>query len=426
MEKMNSKERVLAAINHRQSDKVPIDIGAAHNTGISVCALMRLRDALGLPKKDIPIYETMQMLGEVDDDVRRVLGGDVIGLNNKYDFLGVPFDGDNQLFIMPDGTRTLINSKHKVRSEQDGRTYLYPQGNDSFGASVLMPKGGYFFDNIDRSPPFDEDHLSPIKDYEDSFPVMDDDEARYYETQAKRLATETEYAVLGVFGRGSLGDPSILPGASSLNPQGIRRYEDWIMAQLLYPEYIHEVFKMHTQSAIRNLEIYRQAVGDKIQIVVISGTDFGTQGGPIMSINTFRDLYKPYYKKMNDWVHQNTNWKTFYHSCGAIADYLDDFVEMGVDIINPVQLSANGMDGLMLKEKYGDRIVFWGGGVNTQKTLAGRSLDEIEKEVKERLDVFSPGGGYVFATIHNIVGNVPAENIKTVFKTAKEYQLKEF
>jgi len=421
---MTSKERVIEAINHRQPDKTPIDIGAAHNTGISVCALARLREALGLAKKDIPIFETMQMLGEVDDDVRRMLGGDVIGLNNKYDFLGVPFDGKKKMFIMPDGTCALINEKHQVRKDPDGRTFMYPQGNASVDASVIMPEGGYFFDNIDRSPPYDEDNLTPSEDYKDSFSIMDDDEARYYESQAKRLATETEYAVLGVFGRGSLGDPSTLPGASILKPQGIRRYQDWVMAQLLYPEYIHEVFEMQTLSTIKNLEIYHQAVGDNVQIIVISGTDFGTQAAPIMSMDTFRELYKPYYKRINDWVHKNTNWKTFYHSCGAIMSYLDDFVEMGVDIVNPVQLSATGMNGPELKEKYKNKLVFWGGGVNTQQTLTEGSLEEIEKEVKERLDIFSHGGGYVFATIHNIMGDVPAENIKAVFKAANEYQIK--
>lgn len=418
---MTSRERVIAAIHHRQPDKVPIDIGAAHNTGISVCALARLRKYLGLPDKDIPIYETMQMLGTVDDEVRRMLGGDVVGLNNKYDFLGVPFVGGQQLFVMPDGTRTLINAAHKLRRDADGRIFMYPQGNDSVPPSIMMPEGGYFFDNIDRSPPFDEDDLTPAEDYRDSFSVMDDDEARYYETEAKRLATETDCAVMGVFGRGSIGDPSNLPGANLLQPKGIRKYEDWVMAQLLYPEYIHEVFEIWTESTIKNLEVYHQAVGDNIQIAVISGTDFGTQAGPMMALDTFRNLYKPYYKRMNDWVHKHTNWKTFFHSCGAISTYLDDFVEMGVDIINPVQLSAVGMDGPTLKEKYGDKLVFWGGGVNTQETLPNGTPDEVAAEVLERLKIFSPGGGYVFATIHNIMGNVPAENIETVYRVARQF-----
>lgn len=418
---MTSRERVIAAINHRQPDKVPVDIGAAHNTGISACALARVREALGLPKKDIPIYETMQMLGEVDDDVRRLLGGDVVGLNNYYDFLGVPFAGERQLFVMPDGTRTRISARHRVKHSPDGRTLMYPQGDDTAEPSIMMPEGGYFFDNIDRSPPYDEDNLTPVEDYKESFTVMGDGEARHYEAEARRLATETEYAVMGVFGRGSIGDPSTLPGASLRRPQGIRKYEDWVMAHLLYPEYIHEVFEMQTEVTLKNLEICRQAVGDNIQIIVISGTDFGTQAGPMMSLDTFRELYKPYYARMNDWVHKNTNWKTFFHSCGAVTSYLDDFVEMGVDILNPVQLSAAGMDGPMLKERYGDKLVFWGGGVNTQETLPNGTPEEVAAEVLERLKIFSPGGGYVFATIHNIMGNVPAENILAVYDAVRRF-----
>lgn len=422
MAKMTSKERVLAAINHRQPDRVPIDIGSAHNTGISISAMARLRKYYGLPEKDYPIYELMQMLGEVDDDLRRILGGDVIGLNNRDDMLGIPIHGEKQVFLMPDGTRTLINARHKVDRRSDGRTYLYPQGNNTVEASFMMPDGGYFFDNIERSPEYDEDNLTPLEDFKDSFPIMDDEEARYYEAEAKRLATETDYAVLGVFGKGGIGDPSGLPGPSLLHPRGIRSYEDWVMAQLLNPEYIHEVFNLQTESTLKNLEIYHQAVGDNIQICVISGTDFGSQSGPMMSKETFQTLYKPYYKRMNDWVHQNTNWKTFYHCCGAISTLLDDFVEMGVDILNPVQLSASGMDGRMLKEKYGEKLVFWGGGVNTQETLPDGSPEEIAAEVKERLGIFSPNGGYVFATIHNIMGNVPAENIDAAYRAVRNYR----
>lgn len=422
--KMSSKERVLAAINHQEADRVPIDIGAANNTGISVSALARLRKFYGLPDKDLPIYELMQLLGEVDEEMRQILGSDVIGLRNRNDVLGLPIDAPQQLFVMPDGTRSLINAKHKIKKTPDGKTYLYPKGDDTAQASFMMPEGGYFFDNIDRTPDFDEDNLTPLEDFKDSFPIMDDEEARYYEKEAKRLAEETDYAVLGVFGKGAIGDPSDIPGAALYAPQGIRRYEDWVMAQLLYPDYIHEVFELQTQNFIKNAEIYHQAVGGNIQICVVSGTDFGSQTGPMMSLDTFQTLYKPYYKRMNDWVHQNTNWKTFFHSCGAISTLLDDFVEMGVDILNPVQLSASGMDAQMLKDKYGKKLVFWGGGVNTQETLPNGSLEEIEAEVKERLKIFSPGGGFVFATIHNIMGNVPAENIDRVYKTVREFKLK--
>lgn len=149
-------------------------------------------------------------------------------------------------------------------------------------------------------------------------------------------------------------------GSVFMYPQGIRRFDEWLMAHMLFPEYIQEVFEMQTEVMLKNLEIYRQAVGSRIQIVWISGTDFGTQNGEFFSVDIFRKLYKPYYKRVNDWVHQNTSWKTFYHCCGSIVNYLDDFVDMGVDILNPVQVSAKGMDPHMLKDRYGGKLVFWG------------------------------------------------------------------
>lgn len=419
---MTSKERVLAAIQHREADRVPIDIGAANNTGINASALYKLRAYLGLPQKEIEIYETMQMLGRVDEDVRRALGGDVVGLPEPMDFIGVPLQGEAQTFIMPDGTPTRIHKQHQYDRRSDGSIVFYPQGDRSAKPSALMPEGGYFFDSLDRSPGFDEDDLTPEEDFKDAFTDYTEAQLRDLEKEAKRLNGETGCAVMGLFGRGAIGDPSPLPGPGELSPKGIRNFQDWSMAQILYPEYCTAVFEMQTQSAIRNLELYHQAVGDNIQIVVISGTDFGTQAGPMISSEMFRELYKPYYTRMNDWVHQNTKWKTFYHSCGAVADFLDDFVEMGVDILNPVQLSAKGMDAKMLKEKYGDKLVFWGGGVDTQDMLPNGTPAEIAAQVTQRLDILARGGGYVFNTIHNIMGNVKPENIMAAFDAAKHWQ----
>ncbi|NCB00313.1 MAG: methyltransferase, partial [Clostridia bacterium] len=193
------------------------------------------------------------------------------------------------------------------------------------------------------------------------------------------------------------------------------------MAQLLYPEYVSAVFEYQTEVMLKNLEIYKQAMGDRIQIVWISGTDFGTQNAGFFSTDIFKELYKPYYKKMNDWVHQNTSWKTFYHTCGSVVSFLDDFVEMGMDIINPVQLSATGMDARMLKDKYGDKLTFWGGGVDTQEVLPRGTPEQVKAQVKERLEILSKGGGYVFNTIHNIVGNTPVENIAAAFEAVQEF-----
>lgn len=418
---MTSRERVLKSLNHEQPDKVPIDLGSTYNSGISACALYRLRQHYGMEVHPIDIYEPMQMLGTVEQDIRDRLDIDVIGLNCARDCTGVPSHGAKQPFTMPDGTPVLISAEHSYKVEENGRTYLYPQGNDQYEASLLMPEGGYFFDAINRSPGYDEDNLTPEEDFKDDFKVMSDEDANWYAENAKLLRDTTDYAVFACFGMGGIGDPSNIPGVAVANPKGIRSYQDWCMAQLLYPEYIEAVFEMQTENCIKNLEIYKQAVGDNIDVINISGTDFGTQVGPIMSLDTFRELYKPYFKRMNDWVHNNTNWKTHYHCCGAIETFIEDFIDMGVDVLNPVQLSAAGMDARQLKDKYGSRITFWGGGVDTQGLLPTGTPEQVKEQVKERLDILARDGGYVFNTIHNIVGNVPEENIAACFEAAREF-----
>jgi uroporphyrinogen-III decarboxylase len=284
-----------------------------------------------------------------------------------------------------------------------------------------MPIGGSFFDNIDRSGDFDEDNLTPLEDFAESFSVINDDDARYYEIKSKQLFEETQFAVVGNLGGGGLGDAALISGPYQTNPKGIRRMDDWLAAHILYPDYIKTVFEMQTEIMIKNLEIYKQAVGNRIQIIWISGTDFGTNKSEFIRPELFRELYKPFYTKINQWVHNNTDWKTFYHTCGSIVKILPDIIEMGVDIINPVQVSANGMDAKMLKEKFGSDLVFWGGGSNNQTTLTFGTPEQVENEVLERLTIFSKNGGYVFNTIHNILENTPIENVKAVINAYKKF-----
>lgn len=417
---MTSRQRILETINHRQPDRVPVDLGATGQTGMNASTLYRLRAALGLEEHPIEISEIFQLLGKVDPDMMQYAGADVIGLNNPSNMFGVP-DGPLKPFRMPDGTPTLIAQGNEYDVAEDGSVYMYPQGNRSVGPSGHMPAGGSFFDNINRAPEFDEDDLTPAEDFKDDFGILDDATARYLEEKSKALYEGTDYAIIGNLGGAGLGDSAMVPGPHVLAPKGIRKFDDWLMAHMLYPEYIQEVFEMQTQTMLKNLEIYRQAVGDRIQIVWISGTDFGTQNGEFFRPEVFRELYKPYYQRINDWVHQNTPWKTFYHCCGSIVNYLDDFVEMGVDILNPVQLSARGMDAHMLKEKYGDKLVFWGGGVDTQQTLPFGTPEQVRQQVKERLEILSKGGGYVFAPIHNVVAKTPVENLIAMYEAVKEF-----
>lgn len=417
---MTSRERVIAALNHQEPDYVPMDLGSCGQTGMNASTLYKLRKAYGLDEHPIKIVEPMQMLGEIELDLMEKIHGDVVPLWNKGNIFGCSNKRLTKPWTMPDGTPTLMSEDFAYDVDERGYTLIYPCGDRSCKPSMQMTEDGSFFNNIERSSGYDEDNLTPVEDWIESYPQKTEEDCIFWEKQIKYIYENSDYAVLGVLGGMSIGDPAEVPGPFIKNPKGIRGVEDWMMAHLMYPEYVEEVFKYAAKVEIKNLELYKQAVGNKIQAIWLSGTDFGNQNGPMYSQNVFRELYKPYYKKINDWIHENTSWKTFYHTCGAVSSYMEDFIEMGMDIVNPVQLSACGMDGKMLKETYGDRITFWGGGVDTQHTLPSGTPQEVYKEVTERVKLFAPGGGFVFASIHNIVSDVPVENIMAMYQAVND------
>jgi len=212
----------------------------------------------------------------------------------------------------------------------------------------------------------------------------------------------------------------VVPAPFLKEPKGIRDVAEWYMSMALRPDYIKKVFQVQSEVALENIKAIYKAVGEKVQVVFISGTDFGAQNGPMMSEATYRELYLPYQKKLNDWIHENTGWKTFIHSCGSIGPLIEAMIEAGFDVLNPVQCSAANMEADMLKAKYGDRLVFWGGGVDTQKTLPFGTPEEVKAEVTERIRIFGKGGGFVFCTIHNLQAGVPIENIAAMFEVIRD------
>ena len=421
---MTSRERVLKALNHQQPDRCPIDLGSNGQTGMNISTLYRLRKALGLDEHRLKAIEPLQMLGEVEEDILQAVHSDVVGLWNRGNMMG--FMQDNwKPFDLDDGTPTWMGGGFEYDVNERGDKLVYACGDRNEKYAFCMPKGGTFFDNVDHFEEafdwdLDEEDLTPEEDFKEDFQVCSDEDARYWEEESKKLYEGTDYAIMGVLGGGGLGDAAWVPGPTVKRPRGIRTVSDWLTAQVMYPDYIKAVFEMQTEVMLKNLEIYKQAVGDRIQVVWISGTDFATQRGLFMSPNTFRDLYKPFYKRINDWVHKNTSWKTFYHTCGCVNDLLDDLAEMGVDCLNPVQFSAmepNGMTPQRLKDEYGSRFTFWGGGVDTQRVLPFGTPDEVREQVAERVRILNKDGGFIFNTIHNVVANVPAENLIAMYET---------
>ena len=187
-------------------------------------------------------------------------------------------------------------------------------------------------------------------------------------------------------------------------------------------DYVYEIFDRQCRIGLENLAKIYGVVGDHVSAVFVTGTDFGMQTGPFIGPAAYRKLYQPFHRRVNDWVHEHTGWRTFIHSCGSVMALLPDIVEAGFDILNPVQCSAAGMDPATLKQRFGDKLTFWGGGIDTQRTLPFGTPAEIRQQVRERLATFSPGGGFVFNAVHNIQANVPAENLLALFEGLKKWR----
>jgi uroporphyrinogen-III decarboxylase len=218
----------------------------------------------------------------------------------------------------------------------------------------------------------------------------------------------------------AFGDIALVPAPWMKHPQGIRGVEEWYMATVTNRDYVMKVFERQLECALENIERLAAAVGDRVQVAFVSGTDFGTQTGQFCSVPTYRELFKPFHRAVNARIHQLTKWKTFIHTCGAVAPFIPEFVDAGFDVLNPVQCSAAGMDPRTLKREFGRQIVFWGGGVDTQRTLPFGTPAEVYREVRERIEIFAPGGGFVFNSIHNVQGNVPTENILALFRAVND------
>ena len=396
-----------------------MDFGAGFQTGMGAGAVHRLRQALlGQPDFRVKVIESYQMLGEIDDELRQALGLDVVGVHGPGTMFGFKNEGWKP-FTMFNGTPVLVPGRFNVTPAEDGGWFIYPEGDMSVPPSAWMPKGSYFFDSTRRQQPFDESKLDPADNCEE-MAVVSDQEVQHFARLARHYHESTTYGIYMTLPGTAFGDIALVPAPWMKHPKGIRGVEEWYMATITNRDYVMEVFEVQCECALKSIELLAAAVGDRVQVAFVSGTDFGTQTGQFCSVQTYRELYKPFHKAVNDRIHELTKWRTFIHSCGAVHPLIPEFIDAGFDVLNPVQCSAKGMDPRTLKSEFGKQIVFWGGGVDTQKTLPFGTPEEVYREVRERIDIFSPGGGFVFNSIHNVQSNVPTENILAMFRAIKD------
>ena len=417
---MSPRDRIRAVLNHEQPDRVPVDFGSTPVSGIAVDTVYRLRQELGLdgPDDRVRVTEPYQMLGEIKEDLLRWLHADIIGIAGKINRIGIP-NADWKEWTTFGGAHVLVPGMFNTEPDENGDILQYPEGDRTVPPSLRMPNGGFYHDAIIRQKPIDDSRLN-VEDNLEDFPLVSDESLEEQRKQLDWLYENTDYAIAFVMPGGSLGNVAAVPAPWLKDPKGIRDIEEWYISHAIRRDYINEIYARQTDIALKNLEKIVQAMGNRIDIIYVTGTDFGYQRGPLMSPDVFRELYRPHYKRMCDYIHARTTWKTFIHTCGGVRPLIEDIIGAGFDILNPVQTSAEGMNIQELKNEFGDRIVFHGGGADTQKILPRGTPGEVYEDVSMRIRILNRGGGYIFNTIHNIQADVPAENIKAMVKAIED------
>ncbi|TWT79030.1 methylcobalamin:coenzyme M methyltransferase [Planctomycetes bacterium CA13] len=396
---MTPRQRVLAAINHQQTDQVPIDLGGTRQSGIAASTYHELKQPIDL-RTPTRVYDCYQMLAEVERPVMERFGADVVGLNRPQVAFGID-NKDWKSWQMFDGTPVEVPGGFNPVTDESGDLVLLREGI----AIARMPKDGYYFDRLEKYPGaahLPVDQVNP--------PTMSSALAEHYRVQAEALWQNTDFAIVAPMG----------PPYELFFGLGTGDFSAWMMTMATEPDYVDELLGKLTDIWIENLKRFSDAVSDRVQIIQICD-DFGMQHAPFLSPKMFRNRIMPFYKRGIEWIHQNTSMKLLLHSDGALRTLIPSLIEMGVDILNPVQTSADGMDAAELKAEFGDQLVFWGGSLDCQHTLPFGTVEEVIQEVTEHMQVFAPGGGYVFAPVHNIQAKVPVENVIAMYDTAKAF-----
>lgn len=407
---MNSRERVLKTINHEEPDRVPIDFGGSLVTGIMAGALVQLRKHLGLDSQ-VKVYDIFQMLGEVTLDLVERFDIDVLAVEPEAIAFNHLLNRDYKPWTLFDGTQVLMPGRFDVTVTPEGDWLLHEDGDPSKPSVARMPKDGFYFDKVTVSD-WDFDYKPPsIESLRASdWRQLPEHDLRYLQDKARLLRQNTDKALVMT----NWGD-------ASLGPPAVGSIPEWLVLMVTEPAYVGELMDLATERAIDNLKLYWDAIGEDIDIISLDGHDFGSQERELFSPALFEQFHEPCYKKQCDWIHANTPWKISKHCCGSIPNLIEPMIRAGIDILNPVQTSAKGMSAQVLKDSFGDRITFRGGGVDTQRILSFGTPDDVRDDVRQRLNILGSGGGFIWAAIHNIQYDVPPENIVAMIDTIHEF-----
>lgn len=406
---MNSRERVLAAINHKETDKLPVDLGASSVTGISAIAYNKLSGYLGF-NKIARIFDVVQQLAMIDDEIIDLFGVDAVDVNRLF----TQEDKDWYEVELGDGSKGEYPKWFRPAKSDDGSFYTL----DAEGRQLSkMTKGGSCFDQTFF--PWENAYPENFSNITDAFKSIN----WIIHSQTNNININDDELRLRISDLRENSDKAIImSGGVKMLELGffLRRMDNLLMDLLADQDNLSLMLDKLMEINLAGLEKKCRAVGDLVDVIRM-GDDLGMTSGPFMDPDTFKKLFKPRYKILCDYIKQNSNMKIFLHSCGSIRQYIPDLIEVGFDIINPVQTNCYGMDAKELKNEFGRDITFWGGGVDTASVLPTASTDDIRKDVLNRCEILSKGGGFIFAPIHNILPEVAPENIEAVYLAVKEF-----
>ncbi|MCP4753886.1 MAG: methyltransferase [Proteobacteria bacterium] len=417
---MTSRERVYAALNHEETDRIPIDFGGHYNTSVNVIAYRKLKEHLGITS---PTYArhviAMLAAADLDDglEILKMMGGDVLEFSSILSTAwknGMPDGpmGETVEFPLKDGGKCFIPARFKPVPMENGDWQIKHMGAPTF----RMPKGGHFFDRFHN--PLAE--IETVTQLEEVLSIME--QSGYYgplkDDQLSRLALSARqaYEQTDFFILGDLANLSVWH--ASLEVFG---YENYFILMASDPEFVHRWMDFSTTALEKKLGSFLKTVGPYLNGFII-GDDYGMQKAPQISPKMFRELVKPYLIRICDLIRRTCpHIKILQHSCGSVAPLIPDLIDAGVHALNPVQTTANNMDAATLKREFGHHLAFWGGGVSCQTTLFNGTAQDVHHEVEEKMRIFKPGGGYVFSADHDIQEHVPPEMILAVFQAAQKY-----
>jgi uroporphyrinogen decarboxylase len=409
---MTSRERVLRAVSFQDTDRVPIDLGAMKASGIAVKAYNRVKARVGVRSRT-RIWDPKFMIASVEEEVMRRFHLDVVPLDVSSAEYDVRPDSEWQPKTLCEGAEGLLPPGTNVGTDPEGRWALLDQKRKP--TPFRMPRDGYYFDDTSfngAGRTIDPALFRPVTGFTD-------EQLSALQSRGKFLYGNTEYALLGWGGGICFLGLSLITDRLSNVTMGLP--SQWMVMLLTEKQTCHDMMDRSVEASIKCLKQLHDAVGDYCFAWGIAADDSGTQRGEFINPELWAEMIEPHYAKLCAWIHRNTNWKTFLHCCGSIYHLIPHMIEAGVDILNPIQTSATNMEPNRLKEEFGGKIVFWGGGCDTQRVLTTGTPEEIREHVRERLAVFKPGGGYVFNQVHNIQPNVPPDNIIAMLDAAYEY-----